>query len=154
VNEAYLRLVDRGDQSWSNRAHFFAVAARAMRYILLDWARRARAQKRGGDAPTLSLDALRETLGRAVVVTEEVADALLVLDEALDRLQAVHPRAAQGVECRFFVGLSIEETAEALGVSASTVSRDWLVAQGWLYREMQRLLDEGDTPDRSPTAPT
>jgi RNA polymerase sigma factor (TIGR02999 family) len=156
VNEAYLRLVDRGEQSWSSRSHFFAVAARAMRYILMDWARRKRAQKRGGDAPTLSLEALRETLGREVVVSAETADALLVLDEALDQLRDVHPRAAQGVECRFFAGLSIEETAEALGVSPSTVSRDWLVAQGWLYREMQRVLDgdgPSDHPDRSHRPP-
>jgi DNA-directed RNA polymerase specialized sigma24 family protein len=103
--------------------------------------------------PTLSLDVLRETIGREVAVTEETAEALLVLDAALDQLQAAHPRAAQGVECRFFAGLSIEETAEALGVSPSTVSRDWVVAQGWLYREMTRLLDGRDAPTRSPTDP-
>jgi RNA polymerase sigma factor (TIGR02999 family) len=151
VNEAYLRLVDCNEQSWSSRSHFFAVAARAMRYILLDWARRKCAQKRGGPTPPLSLDALRETLGREVAVTEETAEALLVLDAALDQLQAAHPRAARGVECRFFVGMSIEETAEALGVSASTVSRDWLIAQGWLYREMTHLLDGSDAPTRFPT---
>jgi RNA polymerase sigma factor (TIGR02999 family) len=153
VNEAYLRLVDHSERSWSSRSHFFAVAARAMRYILLDWARRKRSEKRGGPTPTLSLDVLRETIGREVAVTEETAEALLVLDAALDQLQAAHPRAAQGVECRFFAGLSIEETAEALGVSPSTVSRDWVVAQGWLYREMTRLLDGRDAPTRSPTDP-
>lgn len=140
VNEAYLKLVDQGKQSWSSRSHFFAVAAQAMRYILMNWARRKRAQKRGGDAPTLSLEELRETLGRSVAMNEETAEALVVLDEALSRLEEEHPRAARGVECRFFSGMTIEETAEALGVSERTVSRDWTVAQSWLYREMKHIL--------------
>ncbi|MEF8940174.1 MAG: ECF-type sigma factor [Salinivenus sp.] len=149
AHEAYLKLVGPEARSWKSRSHFFAVAARAMRYILIARARRKAADKRGGDAPLLSLEDLRESLGREVaagrepadrtVTTEEAAELLVMLDEALERFAEEHPRAAQGVECRFFGGMTIEETAEALGVSASTVSRDWTLARGWLYREMKRL---------------
>lgn len=149
VNEAYLKLVDQGEQSWSSRSHFFAVAAQAMRYILMNWARRKRAQKRGGDAPTLSLEEMRETLGRSVAMNEETAEALVVLDEALSRLEEEHPRAARSVECRFFSGMTIEETAEALGVSERTVSRDWTVAQSWLYREMKRILEHSAPEEKN-----
>ena len=142
ANEAYLKLVSHDAQSWQNRSHFFAVAAKAMRHILINEARSKRTQKRGGGAPTLSLEALREMLGREVTRAEERADVLLVLDEALERLQEVHPRAARGVECRFFGGMTIPETAEVLGVSEATVSRDWSLAQAWLYRETKRLLEE------------
>jgi RNA polymerase sigma factor (TIGR02999 family) len=121
-----------------------------MRYILVDWARRKRAAKRGGDARPFSLETLRETLGRDVAVTEETAEVLVVLDEALDRLYAEHPRAARSVEGRFFGGMTIPEVAEVLGVSPSTVSRDWLLAQGWLYREMRRLLDLSPSSKQHP----
>lgn len=147
AHEAYLKLVDQGEQSWSSRSHFFAVAATAMRHILIDRARRTRAQKRGGDAATLSLEELKEKLGREVAMTEEDAEAFVVLDAALQRLEDEHPRAARGVECRFFAGMTIEETAEALGVSERTVSRDWAHAQLWLYREMKRIRSGGETPD-------
>jgi RNA polymerase sigma factor (TIGR02999 family) len=150
VHEAYLQLVHRNERSWQSRSHFFAVAARAMRYILVDWARRKRAAKRGGDARPFSLETLRETLGRDVAVTEETAEVLVVLDEALDRLYAEHPRAARSVEGRFFGGMTIPEVAEVLGVSPSTVSRDWLLAQGWLYREMRRLLDLSPSSKQHP----
>lgn len=146
VNEAYLRLVTQSERSWSSQSHFFAVSARVMRCILVDWARRKQAEKRGGNAQVLSLERLRETLGREVAVTEETADALVVLDTALRRLHETHPRAARGVECRFFSGMTIDEIAEVLDISPSTVSRDWLVAQSWLYREMQRLLSD-DLPN-------
>lgn len=147
AHEAYLKLVAQEEQAWSSRSHFFAVAATAMRHILIDRARRKRAQKRGGDAATLSLEALKEKLGRAVAMTEEDAEAFVVLDAALQRLEDEHPRAARGVECRFFAGMTIEETAEALGVSERTVSRDWTHAQLWLYREMKRIRSGGETPD-------
>jgi RNA polymerase sigma factor (TIGR02999 family) len=148
AHEAYLKLVGPEEQSWENRSHFFAVAAKAMRQILLNEARRKRAQKRGGEAPTLSLEALREELGRDVALTEERAEVLVVLEEALELLEDERPRAARVVECRFFGGMTIEETAEALGVSGSTVSRDWKTAKTWLYREMKRIRGEegpGDT---------
>jgi RNA polymerase sigma factor (TIGR02999 family) len=127
-----------------------------MRHILIDRARRKTAEKRGGDAPLLSLEDLRESLGREVapgeeqadqkVTTQEAAELLVMLNEALGRFAEEHPRAAQGVECRFFGGMTIEETAEALGVSASTISRDWTLARGWLYREMKRLRGAGEAP--------
>lgn len=147
AHEAYLKLVAQKEQSWSSRSHFFAVAATAMRHILIDRARRKRAQKRGGDAATLSLEELKEKLDREVAMTEEDAEAFVVLDAALQRLEDEHPRAARGVECRFFAGMTIEETAEALGVSERTVSRDWTHAQLWLYREMKRIRSGGETPD-------
>jgi RNA polymerase sigma factor (TIGR02999 family) len=144
ANEAYLKLVEQGEQSWKTRSHFFAVAAQAMRYLLINEARRRQAQKRGGGAHKVSLEELREVLGREVVAGEERAEVLIVLDEALTGLDAAHPRAARGVACRFFVGMTIEETAEALGVSAATVSRDWTFAQAWLYRAVKQMLDTSE----------
>lgn len=139
AHEAYLKLVAQEEQSWASQSHFFAVAAQAMRQILIDEARRMTRKKRGGKAPTLSLEKLQERMGREVAMTEEDAEALVLLDEALGRLEEEHPRVARGVECRFFSGMTIEETAEALGVSGRTVSRDWTHAQLWLYREMKRI---------------
>jgi RNA polymerase sigma factor (TIGR02999 family) len=146
AHEAYLKLVEHGAQSWKSRSHFFAVAAQAMRYLLINEARRRHAQKRGGGAPTVSLEAFREVLGREGAVSEARAEVLVVLDEALAGLEESHPRAARGVECRFFVGMSIEETAEAIGISAATVSRDWTFAQAWLYRTVKKMLSAGE-PD-------
>jgi RNA polymerase sigma factor (TIGR02999 family) len=139
AHEAYLKLVDQEEQSWESRSHFFAVAAQAMRHILVNRAERKRAQKRGGDADILSLEALRESLEREQATVEERSEMLVVLDAALSRFEDVHERAARVVECRFFADMTIEETAEALGVSGSTVSRDWDLAQAWLYREMKRI---------------
>ena len=147
AHEAYLKLVAVEEQSWEGRSHFLAVAATAMRHILIDHARRKTAQKRGGDEAPLSLEELRDTLGREVAITEENAEAFVLLDEALGRLDEEHPRAAQVVECRFFVGMTIEETAGALGVSTVTVSRDWKQAKAWLYREMERIRSGGQDPD-------
>ena len=141
ANEAYLKLVDQKKRSWENRSHFFAVAAKAMRHILINEAKRKRAEKRGGNAPKLSLEKLTEELGRDVATGEQRAEVLVALDEALEQFEAEHPRAARVVECRFFGGMTIEETAEALGVSGSTVSRDWTLAQAWLYRAMRRMLE-------------
>ena len=149
AHEAYLDLVGPEERSWENRSHFFAVAATAMRHILMKEARQKRAQKRGGEAPTLSLEALRDDLGREVATEEERAEALVALDDALGELETERPRAARVVECRFFGGMTIEETAEALGVSDSTVSRDWKVAQTRLYQTMKRIL-EGESPDDEP----
>jgi RNA polymerase sigma factor (TIGR02999 family) len=146
AHEAYLDLVGPKERSWKNRSHFFAVAATAMRHILIKAARQKRTQKRGGEAPTLSLEALRDDRGRAVATEEERAEVLVALDEALGELEAERSRAARVVECRFFGGMTIEETAEALGVSDSTVSRDWKVAQTRLYQKMKRIL-EGEAPD-------
>lgn len=156
AHEAYLKLVGPADRSWENRSHFMAVAATAMRQILINDAKRRRAEKRGGgEGPTLSLEELRDKLGREMeadtaradeAVTEREAELLVMLNEALDRFEEEHSRAARGVECRFFGGMTIEETAEALGVSPSTVNRDWRQAKAWLYREMERMRGRGTGP--------
>ena len=131
VNEAYLRLVDHENIEWQNRAHFFGVAAQAMRRILVDHARTRNYQKRGGEALHVSLD-------EAATLAEEQAAELIALDEALQELARMDPRKCRVVELRYFGGLSVEETAEALGVSVTTVARDWNMAKGWLLREMTK----------------
>ena len=140
VNEAYLKLVDQTRATWENRAHFFATAAKAMRQILINYARSCRAQKRGGDQPKLSLDDIKVSVSEDMALTEEGAGVLVVLDAALERLEQLSPRQSQIVECRFFGGMTIEETATALGISTATVSRGWTLAQVWLYREMKQEL--------------
>jgi RNA polymerase sigma factor (TIGR02999 family) len=144
VHEAYCRLVDLTRMTWRDRAHFFAVAAGVMRRILVDWARARKAQKRGGDLVPLSLDALSPDAagGRAALdlPADQRAEELLALDELLDRLALLNARQARVVEYRYFAGLSVEETAEALGISATTVKQDWMLARTWLYRELQRAL--------------
>jgi RNA polymerase sigma-70 factor, ECF subfamily len=130
VNEAYLRLIDVQKVQWQNRAHFFAMAARLMRRILVDAARSRGYQKRGGGVTMVSLE-------EALVVSSEPGEDLVALDDALTALAAVDPRKSQVVEMRFFGGLSLEETAEALHVSRDTVKRDWKMAKLWLLRELQ-----------------
>jgi len=130
VNEAYLRLIDIKHVQWQNRAHFFAMSARMMRRILVDSARARGNGKRGGDVVKVSFD-------EAIVVSEEPGQDLVALDEALRALETVHPRKAQVVELRFFGGLSLEETAEALHVSVDTVKRDFRFAKLWLLRELR-----------------
>ena len=130
VNEAYLRLINAKDVAWHDRAHFLAVAARVMRRILVDHARARHYQKRGGDA-------VRVTLDEALVVASEPVQDVVAIDEALTALAAVDARKSQVVEMRFFGGLTIEETAEALQVSRDTVSRDWKMAKLWLLRELR-----------------
>jgi len=131
VNEAYLRLIDLNRIEWQNRAHFFAMAARMMRRILVDWARARGNQKRGGGIPKVSLD-------EALLVSQDPGSDLVALDEALETLGAMDPRKGQVVEMRFFGGLTVEETAAALHVSADTVMRDWRSAKAWLLRELSR----------------
>jgi RNA polymerase sigma factor (TIGR02999 family) len=129
VHEAYLKLVNHNAVDWQDRQHFFAVAARAMRQVLVDHARKKTAQKRGGDAPEVPIDQV--TLPR-----ETKTEQLIALDDALGRLAERDERAAKVVECRFFGGYTIEETADVLDVSRSTVKRDWRAAQAWLNREL------------------
>jgi len=133
VHEAFLALVPLDRVQWESRSHFFAVASRAMRNVLVDYAERRGAAKRGGGVRRLSLDELIE--GEAPVA-EHPIDDLLALNDALGRLEALDARKARVVECRFFGGLSLEETAEALGSSPATVSRDWTFARAWLHREL------------------
>ena len=129
VHEAYLRLVDSTRVSLTGRAQFMAIAATAMRHILVDRARSRRSLKRGGAPIPISLDV-------ANLATEERADLLVALDEALDRLRELDQRQARVVECRFFGGMSEEETAEAIGIGLRTAKRDWAKAKSWLYREL------------------
>ena len=135
VHEAFLKLVDQNRIAAESRAHFLGVAARAMRHILCNYARDQRAQKRGGGIAHV---VLHESKGNAVSsnAPSEPMGVLISLDEALRRLERVDPRQSKVVECRFFGGLTIEETAGALGVSQRTVKRDWAMAQAWLHREM------------------
>lgn len=134
VHEAYFKLIGQRQMRWQNRAHFFGIAARMMRRILIDHARHQSRDKRGGTAPKLSLD-------EAVAAPAVESDVdLLALDEALTSLAQIDPRGAQIIELRFFSGLTLEETAEVVGISAGTVKRDWSAARAWLYREMRVKL--------------
>lgn len=130
VNEAFLRLVDARSIAWEDRAHFLGIAARLMRRVLVDYARTRGYQKRGGDLQRVSLD-------EAMVVSPDLDFNLLALDRALDKLGEADPRKARVIEMRFFGGLTVEETAEALQVSADTVKRDWRLAKLWLLRELE-----------------
>ena len=132
VSEAYMKLVGQREVEWQNRAHFFAIAAQVMRRILVDNARRELRVKHGGGAAAASLDEASEST--AVEGIDRV-DAV-ALDRALHKLAAIDPDQARIVELRFFGGLTVEETAEVVGVSPATVKREWAVAKGWLYREI------------------
>ena len=137
VHEAYLRLADQRGVDWENRAQFFAIAARTMRRILIDYARAYHAARRGGaERMAVPIDAL-ELANSPELAVEGRAEWLLALDDALARLTVMDERLARVVECRFFAGLSEDETAEALGVSVRTVARDWQMARGWLYTELK-----------------
>lgn len=136
LNEAFLRLVDQKNVQWQNRAHFFAIAAQMMRRILVDYARSRNYAKRGGGASALSLD-------EALIVSDARNEEVVNVHEALERLTEFDSRKGQIVELRFFGGLSIEETAEVLGVSPGTVMRDWTLAKAWLRREMSPESVEG-----------
>ncbi len=129
VHEAYLRLVDWEKVSWQNRAHFFAVSAQVMRHILVDHARKKKAEIHGGNLQKLALD-------EAISFSKSREVDLVDLDDALKDLEKLDERQSKIVELRFFAGLSIEETAHALGVSSMTVSRDWNFAKAWLYRRL------------------
>ena len=136
VNEVYLRLVDCGQMNWQDRAHFFAVSAQLMRRILVDFARSRGYQKRGGGLTRVSID-------ESATVSGEPDPSLVALDDALKALAEVDGRKSKVVELKFFGGLSIEETAEALGVSAETVVRDWRLAKIWLLRELSGEAGRG-----------
>jgi RNA polymerase sigma-70 factor, ECF subfamily len=130
VNEAYLKLIEQRAVNWQSRAHFFGVAAQLMRRILIDYARGHTREKRGGEQKKVSLD-------EVILFSEQQADELLAVDDSLNLLEKMDPRQARVVELRFFAGLSVEEAAEALGVSPKTVKRDWSVAKAWLYADLK-----------------
>lgn len=129
IHEAYLKLADRKEKRWQNRAHFFAVAASAMRHILVDHARSRQAEKRGGATEIISLEDV-------AIVSDERAAEIVALDDAIKNLSALEERKGRVVELRYFGGLSVEETAEVLKVSPETVMRDWRFAKTWLLREL------------------
>lgn len=132
INEAYLKLIDQKNVEWESRTHFFAIAAQAMRRILVDYARTKHRDKRGGDDVKLPLE---EAM---LVAADEKPVDLIALDEALNRLAEIDEQQARVVELRYFSGLSLEDTAEALGISRATTARDWSMAKAWLHRELTR----------------
>lgn len=129
VHEAYLKLAQLDRIDWRGRAHFFAVSARAMRRILISYARERNAGKRGAGAPHVPVDSV-------ILAAETRPEQLIALDEALTRLERLSERQARVIECRFFAGMGVEETAAALGISPATVKREWTAARAWLTREM------------------
>ena len=129
VNEAFVRLVGHEDVDWADRTHFFAVAAQVMRHALVDYARQHQAARRGGDAVRVTLD--------ADVFPDDRAAEVVALDDSLDALKKLHPRASRVVEMRYFGGFNNKEAAEFLNISEATVERDWRFARAWLYRELQ-----------------
>jgi RNA polymerase sigma factor (TIGR02999 family) len=131
LNEAYMRLIDCDQVNWKDRAHFFAISAQIMRRVLVEFARSRQYQKRGGGAKRTSFD-------EALIASPEPAEDLVAIDDALQALAADYPRQARVVELRFFAGLSVEEAAEVLQVSAITVMRDWQLAKAWLARELKK----------------
>ena len=139
VHEAYLKMVDQSRVSWQDRSHFFGIAARAMRQILVDHARRRGRQKRGGDPKAAVLD-------ESMIAVAADAERILLIHDALERLTAVDPRLTHVLECRFFAGYSEEETAEILGVSSRTVRRDWIRGRAWLL-ELMRSAPESQGAD-------
>jgi RNA polymerase sigma factor (TIGR02999 family) len=140
VHEAYLKLVKPRQVHLETRAHFFALAATAIRHIVSNYARDRQAKKRGRGLRPMSLNDLGSKADGALHVSDEHAERLVAIDEALNRLERVSPRQREIVECRFFGGMSIDETAVAIGVSPRTVKRDWVLAQAWLQREMRHVV--------------
>jgi RNA polymerase sigma-70 factor, ECF subfamily len=135
VHEAFMRLAGNGQIDWQNRAHFFAIASREMRRVLIDYARAAHAEKRPGARQQVELDS-------AVAAIGEKSIDILALDEALERMSKWDPRKSQIVEMRFFAGLSFDEIAEILAISSRTAKRDWMMARAWLYVELTKPLDK------------
>jgi RNA polymerase sigma factor (TIGR02999 family) len=138
VNEAYMRLAGEQEIQWQNRAHFFAIAARVMRQVLLDYARQRHAGKRGGEgARKVDIDA-------ELIVEDGRLEDVIAIDELLGRLNEIDPQHARIAELRYFAGLNVDETAEAMGTSATTVKREWRLAKAWLHRELTaRSRDDG-----------
>lgn len=141
VHEAYMRLAGRDHIDVRDRSHFMAIAAAAMRQVLIDYTRARTAAKRGGGVRAVSFDEIGAALEHGPRFTDEQAEALLAVDDAITRLAQLSERQGRVVECRFYAGLSIEETAQAIGVSPATVKRDWAMAQSWLYRDLRDTLE-------------
>ena len=140
INEAYIRLASDDGREWVNRAHFFSVAAKSMRHVLVDHARERRASKRGSGTPLLSLD-------EAIVISDERTVEIIALDDALSELAQLNQRQSDVVELRYFGGLTVEETAQVQKMSPETVLRDWRAAKAWLYSQISQRSAAGDMPN-------
>lgn len=141
LHEAYLKLADQPEAEWQSRSHFFAAASKAMRHILMNYARDQNRQKRGGDHKRISFKQLNLATSGEINFSDDQNEALLMLDDVLNRLEKENQRLSKIVECRFFGGMTIKETADSLGVSPSTVKRGWKTAQLWIYRELKNELE-------------
>ncbi|MDQ3226541.1 MAG: ECF-type sigma factor [Chloroflexota bacterium] len=142
VHEAYFRLVDKSAPQWQSYPHFFAVASTAIRQILLDYAKRKHAVKRGGRLQRVPLDEVDTELNISGKIDDARSAALIALDDSLRRLEQHDPRQSRIVECRFFGGMTIQDTATALGIAPATVMRGWVSAKAWLYRAMQETIKD------------
>jgi RNA polymerase sigma factor (TIGR02999 family) len=141
VHELYLRLAGGGGSGYQDRGHFLAVAAMAMRQILIDYVRSRQAAKRGGGLRRMSFEEVEAALGEHPAFSLEQAELLMQVDASVRRLAGESERLGRIVECRFFGGLSLQETADALGISLATVKRGWALAQAWLYRDLREAAD-------------
>lgn len=142
LHEAWLRLVDQTAPQWQNHPHFLAVASTAMRQILIDYARRKHATKRGGGQQRVPFHEIEAALTGSGDLSEARSEAFLALDEALRRLEQRDHRQSRIVECRFFGGMTIQDTAKALGIAPATVTRGWSMAKAWLYRDLKQTLGD------------
>ena len=141
VHEAYMKLMEHSQHDWNSRAHFMGVAAKAMRHILINYAEKRRTKKRGGDVRKVSLEEERATIDDVIEMSDEQADKLLAIEAAIKKLEKNNERQVRIIECKFFGGMTNDETAETLGISKATVKRDWAMAQAWLHREATQRLD-------------
>ena len=145
IHEAYLRLADQSSPEWQSYPHFLAVASTAMRQILLDYAKRRRAAKRGGRHERIPLHEIEAALEDPGQLDNGRCAALIALEDSLRRLETRDRRQSRIVECRFFGGMTIQDTATALGIAPATVGRDWMIAKAWLYKDLKRNLEAGST---------
>lgn len=143
VHEVYLKLIGQSGAGWNSRAHFLAAAAKAMRHLLIDYARKQNRQKRGGDRDRVGLDDVEHKLAADPdpTMTDAQAHDMLALNKAMQRLARINERQSQVVECRFFGGMTIPQTAEVLRISPATVKRDWRLAQAWLYHDIKQATE-------------
>ncbi len=141
VHEAYIKLAGQKNQNWNNRNHFMMIAAKAMRHIMINYANKRRTKKRGGNIKKVSIEEKDYAIQDEIALSTDQADKFLAIENALKKLEKTQPRQVQIIECKFFGGMSNEETANALGISLSTVKRDWALAQAWLYREAKEELE-------------
>ena len=141
VHEAYMKLSDQNQHDWNSRAHFMGVAAKAMRHILINYAEKRKTKKRGGGVSKVSLEEQRAYIEEVVEMSDDQADKLLAIESAIKKLEKTNERQVRIIECKFFGGMTNDETATTLGISKATVKRDWAMAQAWLHREASHRYD-------------